>query len=356
MRVIFLRKKLELLAKPETGGDVVVYHGTNLANLYLIARSRFLGSSVGFHTGSLERVGRFYVATSELISFNRVALGYARYMWPPTRPKVVDYSLLPKIQRLRLSEITYDRIAEATGINDVYDLYLTMWALAGGPENYVPDAAPVVLEITIDSDLLYHDAYIDEDHFYGWVIWKADDETLNKIMGVVLQDSEFRLWVKQVTGMSDEEVDMKTNSALLYDLVKKEEEEGVLRKVYNVLINLAESGNGEAIEILRSLARYALAPERRRSFFFARALSFDEVKKLTAHVYTEWGEHIEIDLKDEGALGKIEEILKRAIEWYAGKIQRRGSPALRKNLWGLVSKIYDGGVCHVRCSGSYKGD
>jgi hypothetical protein len=320
MRVIFLRKKLELLVEPEVEGDVVVYHGTNLANLYLIARSRFLGSPVGYHTGSLERVGRFYVTTSEVFSFNLVALGYAKYMWPPTRPKVVDLSLLPKIQRL--SGITYDRIVEATGINDVYDLYLTMWALAGGPENHVPDAASVVLEIVIDSDLLSRDAYIDEDHFYWWVIWKADDGTLNRIMRLVLQDGEFRSWVKQVTGMSDEEIDMKSNSALLHDLVEKVEE-GVFRKVYIALINLAESGEEEAIEILRSLARYALASGSHSSFFFARALSFDEVKKLTAHVYTEWGEYIEIDLKSEGALGEIEEVLKRAIEWYAEKIRRR---------------------------------
>lgn len=320
MRVIFLRKRLELLVEPEVEGDIVVYHGTNLANLYLIADSRSLGSSVGFHSGSLERVGRFYVTTSKIVSFNLVALGYARYMWPPTRPKEVDFSLLPKIQRL--SEITYDRIVEATGINDVYDLYLTMWALAGGPDN-VPDAARVVLEIVIDSDLLYRDAYIDEDSFYWWVLWKAEKEMLNKIMKVVLQDSDFRSWVKQVTGMSDEEIDRKSNSTLLSELAEKVEE-GVFRRVYEALIDLAEGGNGEAIEILRSLASYALAPERDGSFFFARALSFDEVKKLTAHVYTEWGEHIEIDLKSEGALGKIKEILKRAIEWYAWKIWRRG--------------------------------
>jgi hypothetical protein len=92
-----------------------------------------------------------------------------------------------------------------------------------------------------------------------------------------------------------------------------------------VLIHLAENGNGGAIEILRSLSSYALAPERDSSFFFSRALSFDEVKKLTAHVYTEWGEHIEIDLKSEGALREIKEILKRAIEWYAEKIRRRGN-------------------------------
>ena len=122
--------------------------------------------------------------------------------------------------------------------------------------------------------------------------------------------------------MSDEEIDGKSNSALLDELRGKGE--GILRRVYKALIDLAEGGNGEAIEILRSLASYALAPERDGSFFFARALSFDEVKKLTAHVYTEWGEHIEIDLKSEGALGKIKEILKRAIEWYAWKIWRRG--------------------------------
>jgi hypothetical protein len=318
MRVIFLRKKLELLTEPQMEGDIVVYHGTNLANLYLIARSGFLGSPVGFHTGSLERVGRFYVTTSEIISFNLVALGYARYIWPPTQPRKVD---LPKIQQLR--DITYDKIAEATGISDVYDLYLTMWALAGGPENHVPDAAPVVLEIVIDRGLLYRDAYIDEDAFYWWVIWKADDEMLSRIVGVVLQDSGFRSWVKQVTGMSDEEIDAKSNSSLLHELIEKVEE-GVFRKVYSVLIHLAENGNEEAIEILRSLSSYALAPERDSSFFFSRALSFDEVKKLTAHVYTEWGEHIEIDLKSEGALREIKEILKRAIEWYAEKIRRRG--------------------------------
>jgi hypothetical protein len=80
MRIIFLRKKLELLTEPQMEGDIVVYHGTNLANLYLIARSGFLGSPVGFQTGSLERVGSFYATTSEIISFNLVALGYARYM------------------------------------------------------------------------------------------------------------------------------------------------------------------------------------------------------------------------------------------------------------------------------------
>jgi hypothetical protein len=199
---------------------------------------------------------------------------------------MVDFSLLPKIQQLR--DIIYDRIAEATGISDVYDLYLTMWALAGGPENRVPDAAPVVLEIVIDRSLLYRDAYIDEDAFYWWAIWKADDQTLSRIVRVVLQDSGFRSWVKQVTGMSDEEIDAKSNSSLLHELIEKVEE-GVFRKVYIVLTHLAENGNEEAIEILRSLSSYALAPERDSSFFFSRALSFDEVKKLTAHVYTEWG-------------------------------------------------------------------
>jgi hypothetical protein len=321
MRVLFLRKKLELLAEPEeVGEDITLYHGTNLANLYLIVKSGKLGSSVGFHTGGLRRVGRFYVAASKLIASSLFAFNYVKYMWPPTQPrKKADFGLLSKIRQL--GEITYEKVSEATGISDVFDLYLTMWELAGGPENTIPDAAPVVLEITMDGSTFRENAYIDEDAFIWWVLWSADEETISRIVEIALQDDQFRSLAKRTTGKSDEEINAESGFKVLSDVIKTGEE-GALREVYSALLRLLENSEWKEkiTKILRPLASRVWDPQQ-GSFFFDRSLSFDEVKKLTAHVYPVWGGYEEIDLKGGDALNEVTELLKQGIVWYAEKIR-----------------------------------
>jgi hypothetical protein len=61
MRVIWLRKKVVEYEPSVREKGLIVYHGTNLPNLYRILKSGKLGSEVGRHTGFYRRVGKFYM-------------------------------------------------------------------------------------------------------------------------------------------------------------------------------------------------------------------------------------------------------------------------------------------------------
>jgi hypothetical protein len=327
MRVVFLRKGIEASTanNPHPEEKFVIYHGTNLANLYLIARSRQLGSSVGFHTEELTRLGKFYFKTDKA-GAEAVANDYAKFMWPPTQSRRVDYNPDWLFRLRREPELTYEKIEEITGINDVFDLYLTMWDMAGGYEGYVRDAASVVLEIVIDSPNLRNSAYVDEDIF----IERATQGPLDpdEVIRLAMKDSRFREWVKWKTGKDDNQLASMTykkleealftrSGGILPWLVIRE----IFRNAYEALLRILKEGKKEDQEEVADFLRRAAS--NANSFFFDRIVSFDEVKEITAEVTTEWGEKRTIDLKSGNALAEIEDIMKKAIVEYAKKWLKR---------------------------------
>ncbi len=326
MRVILLRKRLESVSgKQPDQKEFVVYHGTNLSNLYLIARSRELGSSAGFHTEELTRIGKFYFKTDKA-GAEAVANDYAKFMWPPTQPRRGDYDPDRFFRLRREPELTYEKIKEITGIEDVFQLYLTMWDMAGGPEGYVRDAASVVLEIVIDNPDLRNNAYVDEDIFIEKALQGPLDS--DEVIRLAMKDPEFRDWVKRKTGKSDNQLVSMTykkleealfirSGGILPWLVIR----NIFRNAYEALLRILKKGGKEDRKKVESLLQEAAS--NANSFFFDRAVSFDEVKEITAEVTTEWGEKTTIDLKSGNALAEIENIMKEAIVEYAKKWLKR---------------------------------
>jgi hypothetical protein len=343
MRVVFLnlKKKLELITAappqfkremPQTilGEKVTVYHGTTLASLYLIARDRKLGSPVGFtheNCGELTRDGIFYVTTRENYAYTAVC-GWALLRWPPAlqqwleewrpNPNWID-------QIKQLSDITYDRISTITGINDVLDLYLTMQALAQAirPGYRVPDAAYVILEIVMDGNFLRSEAFVDEDIFFRWFKGRRED-VQDKVTKLALNNEDFRSWIKETTGLNDEEINSKTGTELAVEVVRKGYYLEYYIRMYRALREMAENGpyKEDVRDFLQRMAPFS------DSFFFSRQLSFDEggIKAITAEIITKWGEIEKIDLlNDNEALDKIEKIMKRGVEWYAKYIREEAT-------------------------------
>jgi hypothetical protein len=345
MRVVFLnlKKKLELITAappqfkremPQTilGEKVTVYHGTSLASLYLIARDRKLGSPVGFTSTNyreLERDGVFYVTIQRNYAYT-AAYGWASRLWPPALQQWLagwepNQNWIDQIKQL--SDITYDRISTITGINDVLDLYLTMRALAQAirPNYRVPDAASVVLEIVMDGNFIRSEAIVDEDIFIWWFMGSGED-VKDKIMRLVLNNKDFRSWIKETTGLDDEEIDSKQRIEL--ELGTEVARRGYLKeyyiRMYRALREMAENGpyKEAARDFLQRMAPFS------DSFFFSRQLSFDEsgIKAITAEIITKWGEIEKIDLlNDNEALDKIERIMKKGIEWYAKYIREEAT-------------------------------
>jgi len=341
MRIIFLRKKLELItaAPPEVrrempqtilGETVTVYHGTTLTGLYLIARDRKLGSPVGFthkNDSEVTRDGIFYVTIRQNYAYTAV-YGWAQYLWPPTlRQWLEEWKPNPNwIDQIKqLSEITYDRISAITGINDVFDLYLTMRALAQAirPGYRVPDAAAVLLKIVMDGNFLRSEAFVDEDIFIWWFAWKSDD-IKDKAMKLALNNEDFRSWIRETTGLKDEEINSKPYIELSTEAARKGYSKEFYIRMYRALREIAENGpyQEDARNFLQRMAPFS------DSFFFSRQLSFDEggIKAITAEIVTKWGEIKEIDLlNDDQALDKIKEIMKKGVEWYAKYIREEAT-------------------------------
>jgi hypothetical protein len=322
-----LRKGAEgLIAdNPHPQEELVIYHGTNLANLYLIARSRELGSSAGFHTEELTRIGKFYFKTNKA-GAEAVANDYAKFMWPPTQARKVDYDPDWFFHLRREPELTYEKIKEITGIDDVFDLYLTMWEMAGGPEGYVRDAASVVLEIVIDNPDLRNNTYVDEDVFIEKALQGPIDP--DEVIRLALKDSAFQQWVKWITGKKDDQLGSTTYKELENALFARSDGplpwlaiRMIFRNAYEALLRILKEGKKEDREEVKEFLRRVASDTD--SFFFDRIVSFDEVKGITAEVATEWGENKEIDLKSGGALDEISEIMKKAIVKYAEKWLRR---------------------------------
>jgi hypothetical protein len=326
MRVILLRKGLEsVFGEQPAQRGFVIYHGTNLANLYLIAESRKLGSSAGFHTEELARIGKFYFKTNKA-GAEAIANDYAKFMWPPAQPRRVDYDPDWFFRLRREPELTYEKIKEITGINDFFQLYLTMWEMAGGYEGYVRDAASVVLKIVIDNPDLRNSTYVDEDILIKQATQGPIDP--DEVIRLAMKDSEFRQWVKWITGKKDNQLDSTTYKELENALFTRS---GgplpwlairiIFRNAYEALLRILKEGKKEdQKEVADFLRRVASNAD---SFFFDRTVSFDEVKEITAEVTTEWSEKKTIDLKSGGALAEIEEIMKKAIVEYAKKWLKR---------------------------------
>jgi histone H3/H4 len=327
MRVVFLRKEVVSSTAdnlhPEDG--FIVYHGTNLANLYLIARSRELGSSAGFHTEELRRIGKFYFKTDKT-GAEVVANDYAKLMWPPTQARKEDYDPDWLFRLRREPELTYEKIKEITGIDDVFDLYLTMWEMAGGPEGYVRDAASVVLEIIIDNPALRNSTYVDEDI----LIEKATQGPIDpdEVVRLAIKDSVFQQWVKRITGKKDDQLGSTTYKELENALFTRSDGplprlaiRMIFRNAYEALLRILKEGKKEDREEVEDFLRRVASDAN--SFFFDRIVSFDEVKEIKAEVTTEWGEKKTIDLKSGGALAEIEDIMKKAIVEYAKKWLKR---------------------------------
>jgi hypothetical protein len=327
MRVVFLRKEVVASTAdnlhPEN--EFIVYHGTNLANLYLIARSRELGSSAGFHTEELTRIGKFYFKTDKA-GAEAIANDYAKFMWPPTQPRKVDYDPDWLFRLRREPELTYEKIKEITGIDDVFDLYLTMWEMAGGPEGYVRDAASVVLKIVVDNPGLRNSTYVDEDI----LIEKATQGPIdpNEVIRLAMKDSAFRQWVKWITGKEDDQLDSTTYKEVENALFTRSGGplpwlaiRMIFRNAYEALLRILKEGKKEDQEEVANFLR--MVASNADSFFFDRIVSFDEVKEITAEVTTEWGERKTIHLKSGDALAEIEDIMKKAIVEYAKKWLKR---------------------------------
>jgi hypothetical protein len=343
MRVIFLRKKLELItdasskfrgedSRTSPGENITVYHGTSLANLYLIARDRKLGSPVGFthkNVSEMTRDGVFYITIQQNYAYT-AAYDWASRSWPPAlRQWLAEWrpnqTWIDQIQQLSEGEITYDRISKIVGINDVFELYLTMWALAQAirPGYLVPDAASVVLEIVMSRNFLRSEAFVDEDVFIWWFAWKSDDVT-NTAMKLALNNEDFRSWIKETTGLNDEEINSKSYIELSSEVARKGYPKEFYIRMYRALREMAENGpyQEDARNFLRGMIPFS------DSFFFSRQLSFDEggIKAITAEIITKWGEIEKIDLlNDNEALDKIKEIMKRGVEWYAKYIREEAT-------------------------------
>jgi hypothetical protein len=338
-----LKKKLELITAappkfrremPQTilGEEVAVYHGTTLASLYLIARDRKLGSPVGFTHKSdskLTRDGIFYVTIRQNYAYTAV-YGWASLLWPPTLRQWLEEwrpnpNWIDQIKQLSEGEITYDRISAITGINDVFDLYLTMRALAQAirPGYRVPDAGTAILEIVMDGNFLRSEAFVDEDIFIQWFSGRGED-VKDEVTKLALNNEDFRSWIKETTGLKDEEINSKTGIELAAEVGRKGYYLEYYIRMYRALREMAENGPyKEAVrDFLQRMAPFS------DSFFFSRQLSFDEggIKAITAEIITKWGELENIDLlNDDQALDKIKEIMKKGVEWYAKYIREEAT-------------------------------
>jgi hypothetical protein len=258
-----------------------------------------VGSSVGFHAEELTRIGKFYFKTNKA-GAEAVANDYAKLMWPPTQARKEDYDPDWFFRLRREPELTYEKIKEITGIDDVFDLYLTMWEMAGGPDGYVRDAASVVLKIVIDNPDLRNSTYVDEDI----LIEKATQGPIDpdEVIRLAMKDSEFRRWVKWITGKKDDQLGSTTYKELENGLFTRSDGplpwlaiRMIFRNAYEALLRILKEGKKEDREEVADFLRRVASDAN--SFFFDRIVSFDEVEEITAEVTTEWGEKKTIDLK-----------------------------------------------------------
>jgi len=182
------------------------------------------------------------------------------------------------------------------------------------------------LEIVIDNPNLRNNAYVDEDVFIEKALQGPLDP--DEVIQLAMKDPEFRDWVKRKTGEDDNQLVSMTYKKLEEALFTRSG--GVLpwlvirnifRNAYEALLRILKTGGKEDRKKVESLLQEAAS--NANSFFFDRIVSFDEVKKITAEVTTEWGEKKTIDLKSGNALGEIEDIMKKAIVEYAKKWLKR---------------------------------
>jgi len=317
MRVIWLRKKLVEYKPSVIEEGLVLHHGTNLPNLYLILESGRLGSEVGRHGGAYERLGSFYMT-----EYFELAFRYAR-----DAAKDLSYYLpedeVPYIEEVA-DEITpnIEKLKEIFGAKDILDLYIAFASFMRyhgflDPEVY----PPVVITITITDPQTLSKLYFDEDDFRNWL----GNQNTTHIVEVAKRDPEFYDWLSELYDNPDRltrvddiyECAISEVEEALYETFPYEEEipdtlissaafHLTAKQIYQALIRLAERGDPDARNILAQVKDSVI------SFFLTEPISFDEADLITATIYTK-PKPIEINLKDPAALNQVEEIMKEQI-------------------------------------------
>jgi hypothetical protein len=320
MRVIWLRKKL-VEYKPSVAEEgLVLYHGTNLPNLYQIIKRGRLGSEVGRHGGVYERLGRFYMSESPewAARYAREAAEDEIYYLPE------DY--VPYIDSI-VDEITPDinKLMEVFEVDDLLDLYIAFASLMRYHGFLHPRVyPPVLITIVVTQPEVLNDIYYDEDDFRDWL----GSQNTAEIVEVAKQDPEFYDWLSRISGGQPEQLrnaeDISEHAIAevedtLYETFPYEQQEEIsdskifqaayhlaAKKIYEALVRLAKNGDLKAHEIL------AQAKDSVHSFYFSQAVPLQQIDRITATIYTR-PNPTEIDLNDPRALEQVEEIMEEQI-------------------------------------------
>jgi hypothetical protein len=334
MRVIWLRKKVVEYEPSVQERGLVVYHGTNLPNLYRILKSGNLGSEVGRHTGFYLRIGKFYMTEDE-----RRAEDYAGDAARDPTYYVPKHDL-PYIETVKENASSLQNLMEVFKATDIYNLYIKFASLLRHYGFYDGSVYPkVVIKLVIRRPEVLDRVYFDEDLFAAWL---GEHLTDAGIVGAAVQDSEFREWVLKIcprckfpptpgklvwelSGISygegeatPEEEENPLHVTPLFLLGQKHE---VAKRIYDALIRLTATGqdNGAARRVLEQFKRdwesrkaYFKTPEMAWSYFIQDYTPLESIDEAKAMVYLDTGA-IEINLKDAGALQQVEDIMRDQI-------------------------------------------
>jgi hypothetical protein len=353
MRVIWLRKKVVEYEPSVRERGLVVYHGTNLPNLYLILESGKLGSEAGRHTGFYRRVGKFYMTDSKLVAddYAEDAARDPTYYVPGHR--------LPDERAVKESASSLQKLMEVFKATGIYDLYVKFASFLRFHGLYrVPVYPKVIIELVIKQPEVLDKVYFDEDLFTSWLSERFNDA---EIVEAAIQDPKFFAWVRKICPRCSFPL---TPNKLAWELASpsydeptyggeddeyyyeeeddesepaKEEEDlppapsffpeefhEVAKRIYRALIRLADEGwnrdiaRGILEEFKRDWeARKAAAgsEETAWSYFIQDYIPLESIDEATATVYLDSGT-IEINLKDPGALQKVEEIMvEQILQW-----------------------------------------
>jgi hypothetical protein len=347
VKVIWLRKKL-VEYEPEVQREgLVLYHGTNLPNLYRILKDEKLGSEVGRHGGVYERIGKFYMTKSPewAARYARDASYDPQYYLPDddipdlkiTEEIPPYYGKIPNYKEMLDPDVDMEvneyisKLMKVFGVNELYDLYVAFASFMRYYNILDPNVYPkVIIKLTIRAPETLGNVYYDEDDFREWL--KMQDT--KPIVEVAKQDQEFRNWLSQISrnpnNLQNAEdiadaamVDVEDTYLETFSYM---EDEGVsdvdmlnaafhqaAKQIYLALVRLAKRGNTAAHEILReaksSVTSYAL---RERT-------PLEAIDEASATIYVE-PSPVEINLKDANALTHVKNIMKEQILRWARMI------------------------------------
>jgi hypothetical protein len=340
MKVIWLRKKLVEYEPSVQKKGLVLYHGTNLPNLYRILKDRKLGSEVGRHGGVYERVGKFYMTESP-----EWAARYAReasydpqyYLSDDDIPdlKITEeippyYGKIPNQEEMRNPDVNIEvneyirKLMKVFGTNELYDLYVAFASFMRYYSILDPNVHPkVIIELTIRAPETLENVYYDEDDFREWL--KTQDT--KPIVEVAKRDPDFYKWLSDLSNDPDNlqnaedvadaaTVDVEDTYPETFSYT---EDEGVsdvdmlnaafhqaAKQIYLALVRLAKRGNEDAHEILRE------AKSSVTSYALWEYTPLKAIDGASATVYIE-PSPIEINLRDANALTYVENIMKEQI-------------------------------------------